>query len=203
MGKNAQRRRAAPATNPAPVSSSNPPPSASFSNAEMVAMTSARDRAQAGTPAIIRSAFLGQPVKVGQVEIPVIMIGHVLLLQEIKSPLAQEGAGSPNNEQVIEALYALNHPPSAVLAKYHEGAAAWRAAIFDYAGTIPLRDIPTIGAALSAQLAAASSTMIGATTGENNSPASSGEAAGANGAKKNTAAPASPPERPLTASPTG
>jgi len=167
------------------------PASAGFSAAEMAARNAARARAESGTPQTILDAFLGQSVKIGAVEIPVIMLGHVLLLEKIGSPFAKPTGLEPTNEQVTEALFALNHPPSVVLAAFRAGPETWQDRIFDFSGTIPVTDLPLIGAALGAALAHAESTVIGgAETKHKHSPASSGEEAGAGrDAKKNVVTP--------------
>lgn len=149
-------------------------PDAFMSPAELQRMTEARARAENATPGVVTDALLAQPIKVGQIEIPVIMLGHVLLLQKVNSPLAISGAGEPSNEEVAEALYILNHSASAVLELLAQGKLAWQAGVFHFASTsIPLTNLPAIGRALGIQLARAQSTVIGAR--DQNSPASSGE----------------------------
>jgi hypothetical protein len=155
------------------------PASASFSTDEMAAMTATRARASASTPAAVREALLGQPITIGGVTLPVIMLGHVLLLQKIESPLATEGAGEPNNIQVCEALFVLNTPAAEVLALLRKPKEDWEQAIFEFAATkVPLADLPAIGAALTEQLTRAQSTVIGARSFSSDSPASSGEGTG-------------------------
>lgn len=188
MGKKSNRRRSVA---PAP---------AGFTREQLANATAARDAASRGTPAVVRKALLGQPIKVGNVVVPILTAGKVLLLEEIGSPLAREGAGKPSNEHVLEALYALSVPAADALAIWARGRDAWRAAVYAFADTIPVSDLPALGAALGAQIAQAESTVIGS----NQSPASSGEGAGTASDEKKSVAqtvpatlPGSPP------SPTG
>lgn len=160
-------------------------------------MDRANRRAQTETPAVVRDALLGQPITIGCVTIPVIMLGHVLMLQKVGSPLALDSDGDPTNEQVAEALYILNTPAPEALQKWGAGAGVWWPAVFAFAATVPLADLPQIGVAIAAQLAAAQSTVIGA---KQDSPASSGEGAFAADEKKSVAAPVTSPSvaaRPL------
>ncbi|WP_414664903.1 hypothetical protein [Horticoccus sp. 23ND18S-11] len=181
MGKKTRQRAAAPL-----------PPSAAFSAAEMSAMTAARDRASASTPAVVREALLGQAIKVGGVTLPVIMLGHVLLLQKIDSPLAIAGAGEPTNEQIAEALFVFNTPAKDVLHLLQKGREVFSEAVLEFCATkIPLAEMRAIGTALGAQMHAAQSTMIGGDRG-NHSPASSGEGTGAARVEKKSAAETAP-----------
>lgn len=185
-----------------PSASTRPPASAAFTPAQLAAADAARARADQGTPAVVREALLGGEITVGGVTLPVIMIGHVLLLEEIKSPLAVAGAGAPSNAQVCEALFVLNRPAREIRALLRAGADAFGDAVLEFSSTIPLRDLPAIGAALAAQLRAAEATVIGGSSAESEienpkskisspSPASSGEATVAGpGAKKNAGQPA-------------
>lgn len=172
-----------------------PPPSAAFSAEEMAAMTSARDRATQSTPAVVREALLGQPIVIGDVTVPVIMLGHVLLLEKIGSPFVKIGQGEPTNVQVTEALFVLNKPVPEVLRLLRAGRAAFDDAVLEFAASaVRLADMHAIGAALGAQLIAAHSTVIGSP----DSPASSGEGAGADPAEKKSRgepAPATSPDK--------
>lgn len=178
-----------------PSASKPLPASAGFTPAQVRAANEARARAESATPAVVREALLGAEIKVGDVTLPVIMIGHVLLLQQLESPLATSGGGPVTNAQVCEALFVLNRPAREVRALLRESRAAFEDAVLEFAAGIPLRDLPAIGAALAAQLRAAESTIVGST----DSPASSGEGTvAAPGAKKN-AGPAATVTSPATA----
>lgn len=158
-----------------------PPASAAFLPEEMTAMVEARDRATQNTPSVVREALLGQPIVIGGVTVPVIMLGHVLLLEKIGSPFVKLGQGEPTNVQVTEALFVLNKPAAEVLRLLRAGRAAFDDAVLEFAATaVRLADMHAIGAALGAQLIAAHSTVIGSS----DSPASSGEGTGADHAEK-------------------
>ncbi|MBI5770855.1 MAG: hypothetical protein HZA93_23965 [Verrucomicrobia bacterium] len=154
----------------------------------MQALAAAEAAAKAGTPAVVRAALLGQAIQIGDVTVPSLTLGHVLLLEEIKSPLVHPGSDAPNNEQIAEALFALNRPANDVLRVRANGPIAWREAVYFFAATIPIGDMPAIGAAIGAQLARAESTVIGSGSARNESPASSGEDAAAVGEKKSAPA---------------
>jgi hypothetical protein len=116
----------------------------------------------------------------------------VLILEEIGSPLAKPGSAEPTNFQVTEALFALGQPSEQTLEIWSRGLPAWRKAVFAFADTIPVADIPALGAALGAQLALAESTVIGggSGSGSKHSPTSLGEGtAGASSQKKSDGAP--------------
>jgi hypothetical protein len=173
-----------------PPRPSQPPSSAAFSDAEMKAMIVARDSATRTTPAVVRDALLGQAIQIGDVTLPVIMLGHILLLEKIGSPFVSPERGvEPTNEQVTEALFVLNTPASTVQQLLRTGRHAFEDAVLTFATTkVRLHDMRAIGSALGAQLLAASSTVIG-----NDSPASSGEGTGAGSGsaeKKSVATPA-------------
>ena len=152
-------------------------------------MLAARDKATRNTPGVVRDALLGQPIVVGNVTLPVIMLGHVLLLEKIDSPFVKPGQREPSNAQVTEALFVLNTSATEVLRLLRLGRASFEDAVLSFAAqNVPLADMHAIGVALGAQLLAASSTAIGT----QESPASSGEGTGATSVEKKSAAGTAP-----------
>lgn len=162
------------------------PPGAAFLPAEMAAMERARASASASTPAVVREALLGQPITVGEVTLPVIMLGHTLLLQQIDSPFVKAQSSDPTEAQIAETLFILNTPAVEVRRLLQQGREVFSEAVLEFAtNKVPLASLRAIGVALGAQLRAAQSTVIGGSSSFD-SPASSGEGTGTeNVAKKN------------------
>lgn len=146
------------------------PPEAKFSAAEQAAI----DASMAGThrnPAVIRQAFLANPITVGSITLRPLTLATYMLLEEIESPLIEEagtGVGEFSIRDMGAAVYVLSQPEETVMAAIEKGRPHFNRVVLKWAAKVPAPDLMALGQAVARQLADAMATVL--PTSEKKSP---------------------------------
>jgi hypothetical protein len=106
------------------------------------------------TPRTVIDAFLPDPLDVGGIELNPIRMRTWLYLEKIGSPFVQGGAGEPNLEDLLRALYVITQPAAEVGAAIRAGEAIFNRSVEAFAERLHVSLLPELTAKLAGHLAA-------------------------------------------------
>jgi hypothetical protein len=126
----------------------------------------------AGNPKRVVRAFLPDSIRVGSVTLLPFTAGTVLLLEKLEHPLVDDQAKRDmTNEEVMSLLFVLTRPVKESNAVLNQGPEAFEEAVMEFASTIALRDLRSVGEAVRKSFAEAVSTALPSGPDEKKAPA--------------------------------
>ena len=138
------------------------PAAGGFSAAEVAAFAAAKDSGHRN-PALVRRAFMAQPIVVGAITLRPITLSIYMLLEEIESPLIEE-AGQEADDFTIRdmaaAVYILSHDEETVMASLDKSRSAFDRAVLKWAASVPAPDLMELGQAVAKSMADALATVL-------------------------------------------
>ena len=120
-------------------------------------------------PKVVIDAMLPAIRSVGEIVLRPITLGVLLMLEKIGSPLVADKNLTPgrkpakpnlSNPDIVRVVFILTHPVAESLVLFNRGADVFDAAVYNYAESIKVSDLPALGSAINEHFVAAFSTIV-------------------------------------------